>query len=102
MSRLPSTPDPAQLSDRIPQSLRQAADADLRLLADRRASKPDHPLLGPTAFEGRDRVHRSGAKALPTALDERNPGAPKAPARAARVVTAPASSRIVGTRPSSA
>ena len=34
MSRLPLTPDQADLSARIYQSLRQAADADLRSLAD--------------------------------------------------------------------
>ena len=80
MSRLPLTPDQAELSDRIYQSLRQAADADLRLLADLLASKPDRQLLGQTEFEVRDRVHRIGAKALETALDERKKGATKAPA----------------------
>jgi hypothetical protein len=80
MSRLPLTPDQTELSDRIYSSLRQAADADLRLLADLLASKPDRQLLGPTEFEVRDLVHRIGAKAFETALDERKKGATKAPA----------------------
>ena len=74
MSRLPLTPDQAELSDRIYRSLHQAADADLRLLADLLASKPDRQLLGQTEFEVRDLAHRIGAKALETALDERKKG----------------------------
>ena len=80
MSRLPLTPDQTELSDRIYQSLRQAADTDLRLLADLLASKPDRQLLGQTEFEVRDLVHRIGAQAFETALDERKKGATKAPA----------------------
>ena len=80
MSRLTSTTDQAELAERIYQSLRQAADADLRGLAELLASKPDRQLLGQTEFEVRDRVHKIGAKALETALDERKKGGTKAPA----------------------
>jgi hypothetical protein len=80
MSRLPLTPDQAELSDRIFQSLRQAAETDLRLLADLLASKPDRQLLGQTEFEVRDLVHRIGAKAFETALDERKKGGTEGPA----------------------
>lgn len=80
MSHLSLTPEQVALSDRIYQSLRQAADSDLRALADILASKPDHQLLGQTEFEVRDQVHKIGAKALETALDERKKGATKAPA----------------------
>ena len=79
MSQLPLTPDQAELSDRIYQSLRQAADADLRTLAELLASKPDRQLLGQTEFEVRDLVHKIGAKAFETALDERKKGATKGP-----------------------
>ena len=79
MSQLPLSPDQAELSDRIYQSLRQAADADLRLLADLLASKPDRQLLGQTEFEVRDLVHKIGAKAFETALDERKKGGIKVP-----------------------
>ena len=80
MSRLHLTPDQAALSERIYQSLRQAAESDLRLLADLLASKPDHQLLGPTEFEVRERVHKIGAKALRAALQERKKGGTRAPA----------------------
>jgi hypothetical protein len=80
MSQLPLTPDQAALSDRIYQSLSQAAESDLRTLADLLASKPDHQLLGQTEFEVRERLHKIGAKALQTALDERKKGATKGPA----------------------
>ena len=79
MSRLPLTPEQAELAERIYQTLRQAADADLRDLAELLASKPDRQLLGQTEFEVRDRVHAPGAKALQTALDERKKGGTKAP-----------------------
>ena len=80
MSRPPLTPDQAELSDRIYQALRPAADSDLRGLAELLASKPDRQLLGQTEFEVRDRVHKIGAKAFETALDERKKGATKGPA----------------------
>jgi hypothetical protein len=40
-------------------------------------SKPDHQLLGQTEFEVRDRVHKIGAHALETALQERKKGGTK-------------------------
>ena len=80
MSRPSLTPEQAELSDRIFHSLRQAADADLRHLADLLASKPDRQLLGQTEFEVRDRVHTIGAKAIETALGERKGGGIKGPA----------------------
>jgi hypothetical protein len=80
MSRLPLTSDQSELSDRIYHSLRQAADSDLRYLADLLASKPDRQLLGQTEFEVRDLVHKIGAKAFETALDERKKGGTEVPA----------------------
>ena len=74
------TPEQAELAERIFQSLRQAADSDLRSLAELLASKPDRQLLGQTEFEVRDRVHKIGAKAIETALDERKKGGTKGPA----------------------
>ena len=84
MSRLSLTPDQAERSDRIYRSLRQAADSDLRLLADLLASKPDDQLLGQTEFEVRDLVHKIGATALETALEERKGGDTRAPRWAVR------------------
>jgi hypothetical protein len=73
------TPDQVELAGRIYQTLRQAADSDLRGLAELLASRPDRQLLGQTEFEVRDRVHKIGAKALETALEERKKGATRGP-----------------------
>lgn len=80
MSRSHLTPDQADLAERIYRTLRQATDSDLRGLAELLASRPDRQLLGQTEFEVRDRVHKIGAKAFETALDERKKGGTKAPA----------------------
>jgi hypothetical protein len=80
MSASSLTPEQAEMADRILQSLRQAVESDLRSLAELLASKPDRQLLGQTEFEVRDRVHKIGAKAIETALDERKKGGTKAPA----------------------
>jgi hypothetical protein len=79
MSRLPLTPEQAELSDRIYHALRQAAEDDLRQLADLLASKPGCQLLGQTEFEVRDAVHELGAKAFEAALRERKKGGTEAP-----------------------
>jgi hypothetical protein len=73
------TAQQAELAERIYQTLKQAADSDLRGLAELLASKPDRQLLGQTEFEVRDRVHKIGAKAFETALDERKKGGTKGP-----------------------
>ncbi len=73
------TAEQAELAEKIYQSLKQAADADLRGLAELLATKPDRQLLGQTEFDVRDRVHAIGAKAFETALDERKKGGTKAP-----------------------
>ena len=73
------TAEQADLAERIYQTLRQAADADIRGLAELLASKPDRQLLGQTEYEVRDAVHKIGAKAFETALDERKKGATKGP-----------------------
>ena len=79
MSRQPLTAEQAELSDRIYHSLRQAADTDIRRLADLLASKPDRQLLGQTEYEVRDLVHKIGTTAFETALDERKKGGIKGP-----------------------
>jgi hypothetical protein len=80
MASLPLTTEQAEIAERIFQSLRQATESDLRSLAELLASKPDRQLLGQTEFEVRDRVHKIGAKAIETALEERKKGGTKAPA----------------------
>ena len=80
MSSSPLTPEQAESAERILQSLRQAVDSDLRSLAELLASKPDRQLLGQTEFEVRDRVHKIGARAIETALNERKKGGTTGPA----------------------
>ena len=53
---------------------------EARRLAELLASRPDAQLLGKTEFEVRDAVHRLGAQALQTALQERKKGGTRAPA----------------------
>jgi hypothetical protein len=53
---------------------------EARRLAELLASKADAQLLGKTEFEVRDAVHRLGAHALQTALQERKKGGTRAPA----------------------
>ena len=77
MSSSPLTPEQAE---RIFQSLRQAVESDLRSLAELLASQPDRQLLGQTEFEVRDRVHKIGARAIETALNERKKGGTRGPA----------------------
>ena len=52
---------------------------EARRLAELLASKANAQLLGKTEFEVRDAVHRLGAQALQTALEERKKGGTKAP-----------------------
>jgi hypothetical protein len=80
MSSSSLTPEQAEEADRILQSLRQAVEIDLRSLAELLASRPDSRIFGPTEFEVRDRVHKIGAKAIQTALNERKKGGTKGPA----------------------
>ena len=77
---LPFTSEQAEAAERIYQVLRSACDDDIRQIARLLASKPDDKLLGTTEFEVRDRVHRIGAKAIETALNERKKGGTKGPA----------------------
>jgi hypothetical protein len=74
------TPEQARHAEELFQSLQQAAQADLRALAELLAAKPDTQLLGQTEFEVRDRVHQLGARAIETAVNLRKKGDTKAPA----------------------
>ena len=81
------TPDQQTEADRIYAALTQAAESDLRALAELLASKDDRTTFGATEFAVRDIVLRVGAKALEAALRGRKKGAttaPPAPVPAAR------------------
>ena len=68
------TPDQQAESDRILAAFRQAAESDLRELADLLATKDDSNTFGATEFTVRDIVLRVGAKAVEAALAERKKG----------------------------
>jgi hypothetical protein len=74
------TPEQDAEAERLFQTLRPVLEAELRQLTRLLASKPDDKLLGKTEFEVRDRVHRIGAKAIETALNERKKGGIGGPA----------------------
>ena len=73
------TPDQQAESDRILAALRQAAESELRGLAELLATKDDSNTFGATEFAVRDIVLRVGAKAVETALEGRKKGATAAP-----------------------
>jgi hypothetical protein len=64
----------ARLAEELYESVRAAADKDLRAIAELLASKPDSQLFGETEFQLRDIVHRVGAKALEAAAEQRKKG----------------------------
>ena len=74
MSTSQLTPEQADRAQRTFQGLLHAPEEDLRVLAELLASKPDDQLLGATEFTVRDLVHKIGAKAVQTALNERKKG----------------------------
>lgn len=80
MDRPTLTPEQQTEAQRIYNVLRQAADNDLRDLAELLASKADNELFGATEFQVRQAVHKIGATALETALQGRKKGATMAPA----------------------
>ena len=81
MSRLPLTPEQAELAERIYQT--PSARPPTPTSAASPNCSPPSPTAsssGQTEFEVRDRVHKIGAKAFETALDERKKGGTKGPA----------------------
>ena len=103
MPRLPLhlTPEQRDEADRIKQRLLAVVEDEIQGIAELLASKPDRQILGEAEFQVRDRVHKIGAQAIQTALDERKKGATKGPAPDARPATVPASSSAAATGPSS-
>ena len=79
MSRPDLTPEQQEEAQRIERILMESVRHDIRSIAELMASKPDRQLLGQTEFEVRDLVHKIGAEAIETALDERKKGGTKGP-----------------------
>jgi hypothetical protein len=104
MPRLPLdlTPQQREEADRIKRRLLAVAEDEIQGIAELLASKPDRQILGQTEFQVRDRVHKIGARAIETALDERKRGGTRGPSPDARPATAPANSSAGATGPWSA
>jgi hypothetical protein len=74
------TPQQEAEAQRLFEALQQPFLDEAHRLARLLAAKDDSQLLGPTEFQVREAVHRLGAQALQTALDERKKGGIRAPA----------------------
>ena len=83
------TPDRRAEADRIHAAMLQAAEADLRELAELLATKDDTSTFGATEFTVRDIVLRVGAKAIEAALEGRKKGATTGPAAPAPAAPSP-------------
>lgn len=78
------TPEQQAEAARLRESVLAAAAAEITELAELLATKTDATMLGETEFRVRDIVHRIGAKAIETALEERKKGGIQGPASSAR------------------
>jgi len=74
------TPEQEAEAQRWAELIAAKAKEEALALARLLVVKQPEELLGQTEFEVRDRVHRLGAHALQTALNERKKGGTKAPA----------------------
>lgn len=82
MSRMQLTPEQQADAERIHAAMLQAAEADLRELAELLATKDDRTTFGATEYTVRDIVHRVGAKAVEAALAGRKKGGTMVPPEA--------------------
>jgi hypothetical protein len=80
MSDSTLTPEQETLAQQLYDQLQQTFLAEARQLAHLLAATDDRHLLGDTEFEVRDRLHRLGAQALETAVNQRKKGGTRAPA----------------------
>jgi hypothetical protein len=100
MPRPDLTPDQHAQAQRLFLALREAADPDLRDLAELLAATDDRTIFGATEFTVRDLVLGLGAKALAVALEGRKKGATTAPPGPAPTAARPPSSSAGRSSPS--
>ncbi len=74
MSELKLTPEQEAEAQRLADIIAQKAKEEALQMARLLVSKADHELLGATEFEIRERVHKIGACALETAVNQRKKG----------------------------
>lgn len=87
-------------ADRILATMLEAAESDLRELAELLATKDDSDTFGATEFTVRDIVLRVGAKAVEAALEGRKKGGTRGPAEPALGAARPPSSSAGSPEPS--
>ncbi|MCI0462755.1 MAG: hypothetical protein L0Z62_37890 [Gemmataceae bacterium] len=75
MAELNLTPEQEAQAQRLAAIIAEKAKQEALLMARLLVAKKDQELLGATEFAIRDHVHRIGAHALQTALNERKKGA---------------------------
>jgi hypothetical protein len=71
MSEIILSPEQEAEAQRVADIIAQKAKEEALAMARLLVSKPDQDILGATEFEIRDRVHKLGAHAIETALNER-------------------------------
>ena len=98
MAELKLTPEQEAEAQRLAEIIARKAKDEALGMARLLVSKADHELLGATEFEIRDRVHRIGAEALASAVNERKKRGTKAPAAVVRTATKRPGSSITGPR----
>jgi hypothetical protein len=74
MAELNLTPEQEAEAQRLADLIVQKTKEEALLMARLLVSKPDRELLGATEFEIRERVHKIGALAIETAVNQRKKG----------------------------
>jgi len=74
MTELKLTPEQEAEAQRLADIIAAKAKEEALQIARLLVSKPDHQLLGATEFEIRERVHKIGACAIETAVNQRKKG----------------------------
>lgn len=77
MADIVLSPEQEREAQRLAEIIGQKAKEEVLRMTRLLVSKKDHEILGATEFEIRDRVHKIGAFALETALNERKKGGTK-------------------------
>ena len=74
MAELKLTPEQEAEAQRLANIIAEKTKEEALQMARLLVSKPDHELLGATEFEIRERVHKIGACAIETAVNQRKKG----------------------------
>jgi hypothetical protein len=78
MSEIILSPEQEVEAQRLADIIARKAKEEALIMARLLVSKQDHEILGATEFEIRNRLHKLGAHAIETALNERKKGGIKA------------------------